>query len=55
MTDEKAPVVHFVNVKCQINVKYGTYNLTVVLFGWGVRQDGSFHVWINMWVAGKTV
>jgi len=22
-----------------------------MLCGWGVKQDGSFHVWIKVWVA----
>ena len=26
---------------------------TMTLCGWGVMQDGSFHVWINVCVAGK--
>jgi len=26
----------------------------VMLCGWEWRQDGSFHSWINVWVAGKT-
>ena len=26
-----------------------------MLCDWGVRQEGSFHMRINVWVAGKTV
>jgi len=27
----------------------------VMLSGWGVKAGGSFHSWINVWVAGKTL
>jgi len=34
-----------------------TSQSAVMLCGWGVKAGryGSFHLWINVWVAGKTV
>jgi len=29
--------------------------LPAKLCGWEQRQNGSFHLWINVWVAGKTM
>jgi len=36
--------------------KMGTGQSAVTLCGWGVNAGyGSFDLWINVWVAGKTV
>ena len=32
-----------------------TDHSAVMLCGWGVVRYDSFHVWTNVWVAGKTV
>ena len=32
-----------------------TRQMAVMLRGWEAKHDGSFYMWINVWVAGKTV
>jgi len=43
------------NLLPSVGWEMSTSQSAVMLCGWGVKgRYGSFHLWINVWVAGKT-